>query len=353
MDTQQISFNLPLNSLSFGQTSIALLREAYKSGLDCCIFPIGPVDLSAQNPDDGFAKWLENTIKESPKKHSRKNRVIRLWHIQGSLESFGEKQELITFMETDSLQPTEVNILKNQEVIWVTSKYTKAVFEEYGLTNVKYLPLGLDTHNFKKLDKKYYSSDVAVIGVSGKFEEKRKAHTQIIRALLEKYGNNHKFMMHFAIGNPFFSKEQNEQVVQHLTQGKKYFNVIFLPIMPKNAEYNDFLNSCNIFLGCSNSEGYDLPVYQAAALGKKIVALNAHVYPDYLNNDNAWLFEASGKQTCYDNVFFREGGEYSQGNFFRWETNDFLEKLDEAITSPSKKPFEYITYKEVFENLVK
>jgi hypothetical protein len=349
-----INFSVPINAVSFGQVSTAILREAYKANLECCIFPIGgQVDLSTQTPDERFNKWLENTIKESPKKCSRDNRTIKLWHIQSSLESFGKEQELLTFHETDQITDEEKNILKNQKIVWVTSKYTKSVFEEAGLTNVRYLPLGFDTHNFRKLNKKYYDPGITVIGVGGKFEEKRKAHTQTIRALLKNYGNNHKFMLHFAVFNVFLSKEQNDQVISYLTQGQKYTNVVWMPFIPTNAGYNDFLNSVDIWCATSVGEAYCLPTYQSAALGKKIVALNAHVYPDYLNNNNAWLFEPNGKQVCYDNMFFREGSPYSQGNFFSWRDEDFLAKLDEAIKSPMKEKFEFRTYKDVYEDLIK
>lgn len=348
-----ITFNFPINSVSFGQTSVAILREAYKINLDCCIFPIGgQVDLSTQVPDENFNKWLAQTINDSPKKHSRDNRVVKLWHLNGSLESYGKEQELITFAECDQLTETEINIAKNQKAVWVTSKYTKAVMEDAGLTNIKYLQLGFDTHNFKKLAKKYYDDGVTVIGVGGKLEEKRKAHTQTIRALLETYGNNPKFMLHFAVHNPFMDAENNEKAKHYLTQGKKYTNVVWMPFLPTNQQYNDFQNSVNIWCSTSNAEGFDLPCYQALSLGKKVVALNAHVYPDYLNNENAWLFEPNGKQLCYDNVFFHKGAPYNQGSFFTWDTKDFLAKLDEAIKSPPKKEFIPRTYKEVYQDLI-
>jgi len=113
----QITFNVALNSLSFGQTSIALLREAYKASLDCCIFPIGQqVDISAQLQDEEFNKWLQHTIQSSPKKHSRDNRTIKLWHVNGSLESYGKEQELITFLETDQITDYELNTLKTRRL---------------------------------------------------------------------------------------------------------------------------------------------------------------------------------------------------------------------------------------------
>lgn len=348
-----INFSLPVNSVSLGQVSTAILREAYKANQECCIFPIGgQIDLSTQTPDEGFTKWLETTIKDSPRKTSRKNRTIRIWHTQGSLESYGEEQELVTFHESDQLHPTEINILKNQKTVWVTSKYSKAVFEDAGLTNVKYLQLGFDTHNFRKLNKRYYDDGITVIGISGKFE-KRKGHEQAIRALLDTYGNNPQFMLHFGIYNVFFSKEDNDKIIQHLTQGRKYTNVVWLPFLPTNQQYNDFQNSASVWIGSSVGEAFCLPTYQALSLGKKVVALNAHVYPDYLNNENAWLFEPNGKQLCYDSIFFHKGAPYNQGSFFTWDTKDFLAKLDEAIKAPAKKEFVPRTYKEVYDDLIK
>jgi glycosyltransferase involved in cell wall biosynthesis len=350
--SKTITFNVPLNSVSFGQVSLSLLREAYNQKLDCLVFPIGQPDLSAQTPDDGFNRWLEDKIRQAPVKHSRDNRIIKLWHLNGGLESFGKDQELITFLETDSVTDTELNIIKNQKTVWVTSLYTKETMEQFGAKNIKYLPLGFDTFHFKKLNKRYYGPGITTIGLGGKFEDKRKAHGQIITSLLNKYGNNLKFMLHFAVYNPFFSKEQNESIIGHLTQGKRYSNVVWLPFMAKNSEYNDFLNSCDIFLGMSNAEGRDLPVYQAAALGKKIVALNAHSYKDYLNEKNSWLIEPSGKQIAVDGVFFHPNQPFNQGSFFKWDTNDFFQKLEEAINSPSKNNFSPISYTETLNTLL-
>jgi len=347
-----ITFNVPINSVSLGQTSIAILREAYKANLDCCIFPIGPVDLSAQNPDPKFDQWLHQKIKESPKHHKRTNRAIKLWHISDINQSYGAEPECVTFLETDACSAHEVAALNNQKVTWVTSNYTKEVMEDYGVKNVKYLELGLDTHSFYKTDRKYYASDVTVIGFGGKFETSRKKHIEIIRALAQKYGNNPKIMIHAAVFNPFFSGEDNSKMIQHALEGKKYFNFVFLPFMQKNAEYNDFLNSCDVFLGMSGGEGRDLPVYQAAALGKKIVALNAHAYKDYLNHDNAWLVEPNGKCSCVDNVFFHANSDYNTGNFFTWDKDEFLAKLEECIKSPPQQQFKFVTYKETFDQLL-
>ena len=112
------SLNLPINSVSFGQVSTAILREIYKKGLQPCIFPIGErVDLSTQEEDADFSNWVNSGVAKSLNGHSRSNPVFKLWHINGSMESFSEKQVLYTFYELDQPTPAEVNTVKNNSTV--------------------------------------------------------------------------------------------------------------------------------------------------------------------------------------------------------------------------------------------
>jgi len=87
------SLNLPINSVSFGQISTVLLRELYSRNINLPICPIGQnLDLSTQNVDQGFIDYLTKNINPFYSKHSRKNNIFRLWHINGSMESLSEKQ---------------------------------------------------------------------------------------------------------------------------------------------------------------------------------------------------------------------------------------------------------------------
>ena len=108
------TLNAPLNSVSFGQISVALLREAFRQKIETNIFPIGgQVDLSAQKIDQEFGMWLQSSVNVSQKRHNRNNIATRLWHINTSLESVSKEQNLITFLETSECTENELNILKN------------------------------------------------------------------------------------------------------------------------------------------------------------------------------------------------------------------------------------------------
>ena len=137
------AINAPINNLSFGQVSIAILREMHRRNLSPYIFPIGPADASTQRPDEAFTKWIQNGIDNSQQKHSRKYPCLRLWHISSSLESVSNRgNDLLTFFELDQLTPLEVNVLKQQHRVYVTTRFTQSVFAQFGIKS-EYVPLGL------------------------------------------------------------------------------------------------------------------------------------------------------------------------------------------------------------------
>ena len=56
--------DVPLNSLSFGNVSLNLLREMYKKEIDVSLFPTGgQVDIEAFDKlDKKFVDWLQKSI---------------------------------------------------------------------------------------------------------------------------------------------------------------------------------------------------------------------------------------------------------------------------------------------------
>jgi len=331
-----LAFNVPINTVSFGNVSIALLREMFKRNMSPNVFPIGNnADLSAQKNDDQFNQWLSACINKSQRHHNRFDTAIKLWHINGSLESFSSKDSrLITFHETDSLTATEINILRNLDKIYVTSKFTKSVFELAGL-NAHYLPLGFDSHNFYNLEKRPKIEGVTQWGLTGKFEV-RKSHPKVLNLWAKKYGNRKEHRLNVAVFNPFLKPEYLNQLIAQSLEGKQYWNINFYPYMPTNAEYNSFLQANDIHFALSGGEGFDLPAFHATALGAHTIALNAHVYKDYLSNENAVMVEPSHRRPAADGLFFHQNSPFNDGNFFDFEENSFYSACYEAEQRVSK-----------------
>lgn len=331
--------HIPINSVSYGFVSIAILRECFKRGLSPCVFPIGQPDLSSHKPDQDFNNWLTGCCNKAPRMHSRKNPVIRLWHINQILDSVSDRRLSIVFNETDQITDTEKNILEQQDVVFVTSNFTKEVFEDGGLKNVKYLPLAFDDWNFKETNIPK-NSDVVVFTLNSK-REVRKATDKIVSCWVKRFGNQRNYQLNLACFNPFFRHpdgrilnpdEQKAIFIQQVLGGKNVWNINFLPWMNTLAEINNLYNYTDVDLsGLSRCEGFNLPLFIHLCLGKHAVVLDAHVHKDWCNAENSILVQPNTKIKAVDGLFFHDGAPFLQGNWFDWDESEVIAAMEKAV----------------------
>ncbi len=331
---QPFGISAPLNGLSFGNVSIAILREMHRRGLSPSLFPISadprqPFDLSTQKDDPAFTQWLHACYASAQQRHSRKHPTLRLWHISDSIHSYSEKgNDLLTFFELDQLTPMELNILRQQRKVYLTSRYAQSVFSMFGIQS-EYVPLGFDAHNFGTLNKRRGIEGVTSMLLAGKAEG-RKSHWQVLRLWAKRYGNNNAYRLNCALHNPFLPPGAFEQMVGQALEGKRYSNIVFLPWAETNAVYNDTLQSSEIVICMSGGEGRDLPCFHATALGAWPVAMRAHAYLDYLTDENAVLVNPNGKRPAADGVHFAAQGQLNIGNLFSAADDDIIAGFEEA-----------------------
>jgi len=322
------ALHLPVNNLSFGQVSHCILREIYKKELEPSLFPINE-DVSSFSIDKDFLKWLKSCIAKGPRSHKRSNPAFHLWHLNGTgMATLSRKELLLSFYETDSPTPAEINIASNADKLFFSSKSSMEVFSNLGVDS-EFIPLGFDSNHFKRLDKQFYDDGRIVFNVCGKLE-KRKRHNKLIKAWVKKFGNDSRYHLQCAIHNPFIKKEM-PSLINRILEGKQYFNVQFLDFMDKNIVYNDFLNSGDIIIGMSGGEGWGLPEFHSVAIGKHSVILNATGYKEWATSENSVLVEPSSKISSADGVFFKEGGEYNQGKIHDFDEDDFINACEDAI----------------------
>jgi hypothetical protein len=317
--------------------SLSILRELYSRGTDALLFPIGSVDINTQNKNDEFFQWLNDIASRANFSHNKNNPIFKLWHLMGSLESFSKEQVLLSFYEVDQPTRTEINIVKNNNTVLLSSKYAVSKFNEIGCNNVKFIPLGFDSEHFSKLPRPENRTDIH-FGLAGKLEPQRKRHLKVLSAWAKKYGNKPGYFLNCAIYNNFLDPNVQSQIISQVFQGERYWNINFIPYLPTNAAYNQFINNNDIILAMSGGEGWGLPEFQSVALGKYCVGLNAHAYKDWMNENNAVLVNPSGKIPVYDNMFFREGSEYNQGNIFDWDENEFISAMETAEKKFKQNP---------------
>ena len=368
-----LTLNLPANSTSFGNIGFSIMREFYSRGANPNIFPIGAPDISTQVPDEKFFQWIQANAQKAIKSHNRKHPCIKLWHTNAdSLSSLSSDNEVfITFIETDSITEYEKNILAQKKTVFVTSNYTKRVMEDYGLNNIKYLQLGFDNTNFKKLDKKYYDDDRIVFGLLGKWEN-RKHHKKVIQAWLKRFGVPKvgvatKYRLQCATYNPFLVQNINGQMVDHnqslfrdAMSGKDWGNIEFFNWFPNNESYNNFLQSNHIVVGMGGGENFEAGEFHSVALGRHSVILNTNGFKDWATNENSCLVNPSGKCDSHDGVFFHKGNIFQQGSFFFYDDAEFIAACEEVIKRVESNPtnvagieLQKRTYSDVVDQLIK
>jgi hypothetical protein len=339
--------NLPLNSLSFGQTSCLFLRtyfdnyEEFSKIADLsAIFPIGERDLSSY--EGGFAGFINQKADEllmrGMENHSRKDPAFKLWHLNGSIESYSDKTLLLSFYELNHPTKTELNIARQNRTAF-TNKYTCEVFKSHGVDTV-HIPLGFDSYNFHRTNKGYINDGRIVFNLLGKFE-KRKHHAKVVSSWYKRFSGNPKYFLQCAIFNPHLHPNPEQQynaICSQLQGGKRIFNSEYFGHMLQNSVYNDFLNSSHIIIGMSGAEGWGLPEFQSVALGKHAVILDAHGYRDWANDKNAVLVKPSGMIPAVDGYFFHAGGPFNQGEIYDFNEDEFIFACEQAIKRYEANP---------------
>lgn len=328
----KLLINAPINALSFGNVSVNILRELYKREIDLIFFPIGDkAELEAYDKiDRDFIKYLQSCTNDRFNKIDKNVPSLKLWHIFGSETRYAKNQSLFTFHEVSEVTSIEKNLLNLQDHIFVSSNYTKSIFELNEISNVTYVPLGFDT-DFHATNRTYLPEKIH-FGLMGKFEN-RKNTARIIKAWLKLFGNKSEYQLTCAITNPFLDKGRFQNELLKIMDGKHYNNVNFLPYMQINSEVNDFLNSIDIDLGgLSGGEGWNLPSFNATALGKWSVVMNATAHKDWATKDNCILIEPSSLKDCYDDIFFKKGQAFNQGQFFDITDQEMENAIQKSIS---------------------
>lgn len=327
-----LNVSVPINNLSFGFCGYNILKELYNRGISPCIFPIGQPDISSfDRCGDDWKMWLESGIKKASKHYSKDFLGIKLWHLNGSQESVSKNQRLVSFYELDEPQKEEINIVKNQEKTFFTSKYTVDLFKSLGAENVQYAPLGFDSENFRVIDKHPYAKSCIVFGLFQKFE--RRKHTdKVIKIWTKLFGNNPKYRLHIHTFNPFFSPEQNQQLLNNAFEGKQYWNCnIINSYLRTLTELNQMYNSIDVVLGLSGNEGFSIPDFTCVGLGKHAVIHAENAQKDWATSENAILVKSKSKIEAYDGCFFHKGQNFNQGNLFCFDDEEVVEAMREVV----------------------
>lgn len=324
----------PINDLSLGNVTLNIARELIRRNeLEAFFLPQG-VDQAHFAAYDRLSEEVRSELirlgLEAKTNIKRDSNAVKIWHINGSERRLAAKQNLFTFYECSEPTETEKNLIQLQDRVILTSNESIDNFVNAGIprNHFRFVPLGFDEDfchlPFPKPETKIH------FGLIGKFE-KRKNTEEIISAWLDLYGNNPDYQLTCLINNPFFPENTYKAIIQKVLRGQNWNNVNILPRLETNSQVNQLINAIDVDLsGANGNEGWNLPSFNAACLGKVCLVGYAGAHKDWAKGDNVVTIKPDGVRPCYDDVFFKEGGPFNQGDFHNFSPDTIKNGIQNA-----------------------
>lgn len=168
--------------------------------------------------------------------------------------------------------------LLDYDQFWCPTEWQKQCTIEQGYPEerVKVVPEGVNGEKFnpdpnwnetrRQLYKKYnIPEDKFCFMIFGRWDY-RKSTTEMFQAFLEEFKNNDDVVLIASVDNPFPSDgiETTEERLKHYKVESDKIRILHFP---PREEYIQWIRSGNVFLSCSRSEGWNLPLIEAIASG--------------------------------------------------------------------------------------
>jgi autotransporter strand-loop-strand O-heptosyltransferase len=178
-----------------------------------------------------------------------------------------------------TLQPKDFfEKLKEFDQLWVPSKWQKecTVKQGYDESKIRVVPEGVDIQTFKPENEKQYHP----LTSDGRFKfflvgrwDYRKSTKEIIESFLNTFDKSEPVDLIVSIDNPFSNDifETTEQRLEHYGLTDDRIKVLHFP--PRD-EYVNLLKSCDVFVSCARSEGWNLPLIESMSCGTPSIYSN-------------------------------------------------------------------------------
>jgi len=220
-----------------------------------------------------------------------------------------------------TLQPTEFfNKLKEFDELWVPSKWQRdcTIAQGYNPERIKVVPEGADV-------KTFYPDDTVThpLTSDGRFKfflagrwDYRKSIKEIIEVFLETFKKDEPVDLILSVDNPFSNDglKTTEERLKHY--GLEDDRLIVLHFPPRE-DYIKLIKSCNVYVSCARSEGWNLPLIEAMACGTPSIYSNCSGQLEFARNKGLpvrILGEKPANASDY-NHFNESVGNYYEPNF--------------------------------------
>jgi len=235
-----------------------------------------------------------------------------------------------------TLQPENYfNKLKEFDELWVPSKWQRdcTIAQGYDPNKIKVVPEGVDINTFfpEETSHELTSDGRFKFFLAGRWDY-RKSVKEIIESFLDTFDENEPVDLIISVDNPFSGDgmKTTEERLEYYGLSDDRIKILHFP---PREEYIKILKSCDSFVSCARSEGWNLPLIESMTCG----------VPSIYSNCSGQLEFAEGKGIPIKIVGERpvDTSTYSHfnnsvGNYYEPDFNDLGEKMRDVVTNYSK-----------------
>lgn len=169
-----------------------------------------------------------------------------------------------------TLQPSHFfERLKHFDELWVPSEWQKSctIKQGYPEEKIKVLPEGVDTDVFfpENVEHELTSDGRFKFFIAGRWDY-RKSTKELIESFLNTFEEDEPVDLIISVDNPYSNDGLNstEERLSHYNMKDDRIKIVHFP---KRDDYIKLIKSCNVFLSCARSEGWNLPLIESMSCG--------------------------------------------------------------------------------------
>jgi autotransporter strand-loop-strand O-heptosyltransferase len=220
-----------------------------------------------------------------------------------------------------TLQPEQFfKRLKEFDELWVPSKWQRdcTIAQGYDPNKIKVVPEGVDDKVFfpnPQVKHQLTSDGRFKFFLAGRWDY-RKSIKEIIETFLNTFDKDEPVDLIVSVDNPFSNDglKSTEERLKHYNLDDPRIKVVhFL----SRTDYVDILKSCNCFVSCARSEGWNLPLIESMACGTPSIYSNCSGQLEFAEGKGIpvnILGEKPANQSSY-NHFNEMVGNYYEPDF--------------------------------------
>lgn len=176
-----------------------------------------------------------------------------------------------------TLQPQQYfEKLQEFDEMWVPSKWQRdmTIAQGYDPNKIKVVPEGVDVHTFfpEETSHELTSDGRFKFFLAGRWDY-RKSIKEIIETFLKTFDKDEPVDLIVSVDNPFSNDglKTTEERLEHYGFTDERIKILHFP---PREDYTKILKSCDAFVSCARSEGWNLPLIEAMACGTPSIYSN-------------------------------------------------------------------------------